>query len=104
MSTRARPHPYPHAHAFAHAHTYAHTHVHVHTHIHTPTPTPTSIPTRATPTPTLSCHLALHQPVRREWNTDTLHEVQSMTKTVTAAAFMILVEEGKASLDDPVSK
>jgi len=30
--------------------------------------------------------------------------VQSMTKTVTAAAFMMLVEEGKASLDDPVSK
>ena len=27
-----------------------------------------------------------------------------MTKVITAAAFMILVEEGKASLDDPVSK
>jgi len=40
----------------------------------------------------------------KEWNEDTLHQVQSMTKAVTAAAFMLLVEEGKASLDDPVSK
>lgn len=30
--------------------------------------------------------------------------VQSMTKVVVAAGFMLLVEEGKASLDDPVSK
>ena len=38
------------------------------------------------------------------WRTDTLHAVQSMTKSVVAAAFMTLVEDGKASLDDPVSK
>lgn len=35
---------------------------------------------------------------------DTLFGVMSMTKPITAAALMILVAEGKVSLDDPVAK
>ena len=37
-------------------------------------------------------------------NPDSLWRVYSMTKPVTAAAAMILIEEGKIGLDDPVSK
>lgn len=40
------------------------------------------------------------RPVRR----DTLFRVYSMTKPVTTAAVMILVDEGKLRLDDPVTK
>jgi CubicO group peptidase (beta-lactamase class C family) len=35
---------------------------------------------------------------------DTLFGIMSMTKPITATALMILVEEGKLSLDDPVEK
>ncbi|MDR0353772.1 MAG: beta-lactamase family protein, partial [Opitutaceae bacterium] len=35
---------------------------------------------------------------------DSLFWIASMTKPVTAAALMMLVDEGKISLDDPVSK
>jgi CubicO group peptidase (beta-lactamase class C family) len=35
---------------------------------------------------------------------DTIFQVYSMTKAVTSVAAMMLVEEGKLSLDDPVSK
>ena len=35
---------------------------------------------------------------------DTLFWIASQTKTMTAVAFMILVDEGKVSLDDPVEK
>jgi CubicO group peptidase (beta-lactamase class C family) len=35
---------------------------------------------------------------------DTLFGVMSMTKPITATALMILVDEGKLSLDDPVAK
>jgi CubicO group peptidase (beta-lactamase class C family) len=35
---------------------------------------------------------------------DTLFGVMSMTKPITATALMILVDEGKVSLDDPVAK
>ncbi|MDR1789877.1 MAG: beta-lactamase family protein [Opitutaceae bacterium] len=35
---------------------------------------------------------------------DTLFWIASMTKPITAAAFMMLVDEGKVALDDPVSK
>lgn len=35
---------------------------------------------------------------------DTAFWIASMTKTVAATAFMILVDEGKVSVDDPVSK
>jgi len=35
---------------------------------------------------------------------DTLFAIASMTKPITATALMILVDEGKVSLDDPVSK
>ena len=35
---------------------------------------------------------------------DTLFWIASTTKPMTAAAFMMLVEEGKASIDDPVAK
>ena len=35
---------------------------------------------------------------------DTVYEIGSMTKQFTATAIMMLVEEGKVSLDDPVTK
>jgi CubicO group peptidase (beta-lactamase class C family) len=35
---------------------------------------------------------------------DTLFAIASMTKPITAAALMILVDEGKVALDDPVAK
>ncbi|WP_397453565.1 serine hydrolase domain-containing protein [Pseudomonas sp. NA-150] len=35
---------------------------------------------------------------------DTLFRIYSMTKPITSLAFMMLVEEGKAALDDPVSR
>lgn len=35
---------------------------------------------------------------------DTLFAIASMTKPITGAAIMILVDEGKVSLDDPISK
>src|SRR3954451_9750350 len=35
---------------------------------------------------------------------DTLFQIQSVTKTFTATAVMMLVEEGKLSLDDPIGK
>ena len=35
---------------------------------------------------------------------DTVFQIQSVTKTFTATAIMMLVEEGKVALDDPVSK
>ncbi len=44
--------------------------------------------------------LANGQPLR----TDTLFGIASLTKPVTAVAVMMLVEEGKIGLDDPVSK
>ncbi|MBC8037910.1 MAG: beta-lactamase family protein [Rhizobiales bacterium] len=40
------------------------------------------------------------EPMRR----DTIFRIASMTKPVTAAAAMLLVEEGKLGLDDPVDK
>lgn len=36
--------------------------------------------------------------------TDTIFRIYSMTKPITSVAFMILVEEGKVALDDPVAK
>jgi D-alanyl-D-alanine carboxypeptidase len=36
--------------------------------------------------------------------TDTVFQIQSITKTFTATAIMMLAEEGKVGLDDPVSK
>ncbi|HEX2476780.1 MAG TPA: serine hydrolase domain-containing protein, partial [Lacipirellulaceae bacterium] len=39
-----------------------------------------------------------------EMSADTLFGVMSMTKPITATALMILVDEGKLSLDDPVAK
>ncbi|MEI8370125.1 MAG: serine hydrolase domain-containing protein [Planctomycetia bacterium] len=41
---------------------------------------------------------------RRPMAADTLFWIASMTKPITAAAVMILVDEGKISLDDPVAK
>ena len=35
---------------------------------------------------------------------DTVFQIQSITKTFTASAIMMLVEEGKLSLDDPIGK
>lgn len=35
---------------------------------------------------------------------DTIYRIASMTKPLTAVAFMMLVEEGKVALDDPVMK
>lgn len=36
--------------------------------------------------------------------TDTIFRIYSMTKPITSVAFMMLVEEGKVALDDPVAK
>lgn len=44
--------------------------------------------------------LAAHQPLK----TDALFWIASQSKPMTAAAFMMLVDEGKVSLDDPVEK
>jgi CubicO group peptidase (beta-lactamase class C family) len=41
---------------------------------------------------------------RRPMSTDTMFRIMSMTKPITATALMILVDEGKLSLDDPVEK
>jgi len=41
---------------------------------------------------------------KRPMATDTLFWIASMSKPMTAAAMMILVDEGKVSLDDPVAK
>src|SRR3569833_2332280 len=35
---------------------------------------------------------------------DTIYRIYSMTKPITSVAFMMLVEEGKAALDEPVAK
>src|SRR6266705_6585251 len=35
---------------------------------------------------------------------DTIYRIYSMTKPVTAVAFMMLVEEGRVALDEPVHK
>jgi CubicO group peptidase (beta-lactamase class C family) len=40
----------------------------------------------------------------RPMGTDTVFWVASMTKPLTAAAFMMLVDEGRANVDDPVEK
>ena len=40
----------------------------------------------------------------RAMRTDTLFRIYSMTKPLTCLAFMMLVEEGKVALDDPVSR
>ena len=44
--------------------------------------------------------LATGSPMRR----DTIFRIASMTKPITAAAAMILVEEGRIALDDPVER
>ncbi|UGQ46717.1 serine hydrolase domain-containing protein [Massilia endophytica] len=44
--------------------------------------------------------LARSEPLQR----DAIFRIRSMTKTITAAAILILMEEGKLVLDDPVSK
>ena len=44
--------------------------------------------------------LAAHTPMRR----DTIFRIASMTKPITAAAAMILVEEGRIALGDPVER
>jgi CubicO group peptidase (beta-lactamase class C family) len=44
--------------------------------------------------------LAAGKPIQR----DTIFRIFSMTKPVTAAAVMVLVDEGKLSLEDPVSR
>jgi CubicO group peptidase (beta-lactamase class C family) len=41
---------------------------------------------------------------RTEMSSDTLFGIMSMTKPITATAVMILANEGKLSLDDPVAK
>ena len=35
---------------------------------------------------------------------DTIYRIYSMSKPITSVAFMMLVEEGKVALDDPVHK
>ena len=41
---------------------------------------------------------------RRPMSADTMFRIMSMTKPITATALMILVDEGKLSIDDPVEK
>jgi CubicO group peptidase (beta-lactamase class C family) len=41
---------------------------------------------------------------KRVMRTDNLFWIASMTKTITGAAFLMLVDEGKVSLDDPVER
>lgn len=41
---------------------------------------------------------------RKPMRTDTIFDVRSVTKTVTAIAVMILIEEGKLGLNDPIAK
>jgi CubicO group peptidase (beta-lactamase class C family) len=41
---------------------------------------------------------------RQKLHDDTIFRIYSMTKPVTSVAFMMLVEEGKVALDDPVAK
>lgn len=41
---------------------------------------------------------------RKPMRTDTIFDVRSVTKTVTAIALMILVEDGKLVLNDPIEK
>ena len=41
---------------------------------------------------------------RRPMSADTMFRIMSMTKPITATAVMILVDEGKLSIDDPVEK
>jgi CubicO group peptidase (beta-lactamase class C family) len=45
-------------------------------------------------------NIAAHEPMRA----DTLFWIASQSKPITATALMILVDEGKVSLDDPVAK
>ncbi|MBL9090997.1 MAG: beta-lactamase family protein [Planctomycetaceae bacterium] len=54
----------------------------------------------------LACDVVGHADIaeRREMTTDALFWIASQSKTLTAAAFMTLVDEGKVSLDDPVKK
>ena len=47
---------------------------------------------------------AVMEPVERQMTTDTIFRMASMTKPVTSVAVMMLVEDGKLKLDDPVSK
>ena len=44
--------------------------------------------------------LARHEPMRK----DAIFRIYSMTKTVTSVAVMMLVEEGKLTLEDPLSR
>ena len=44
--------------------------------------------------------IAAKKPMRK----DTLFRIYSMTKAVASVAAMVLVEEGKLGLDDPVAK
>lgn len=41
---------------------------------------------------------------KRELRTDSIFRIASMTKPITATALMMLVEEGKLAIDDPVAK
>ena len=65
-------------------------------------------PSRSSATPQGIVHLAAVGKADVETDepmtTDTIFGVMSMTKPITATALMILVDEGKLSLDDPVEK
>src|SRR5215204_5556812 len=41
---------------------------------------------------------------RRKMETDSIFRLHSMTKPITATALMMLYEEGKFQLDEPISK
>ncbi|MBL9080750.1 MAG: beta-lactamase family protein [Planctomycetales bacterium] len=54
----------------------------------------------------LACDVVGHADIaeKRKMTPDALFWIASQSKTLTAAAFMTLVDEGKVSLDDPVKK
>ena len=43
-------------------------------------------------------------PARRRWRRDSIFRIASITKPITAAAVMMLVEDGRVALDDPVER
>lgn len=52
----------------------------------------------------LECHGMMDIEAGKSMETDTILRIYSMTKPIACAALMMLVEEGRVALDDPVTK